>query len=140
MVLKKTDAPRSHFRCDPGPYFYDNDVISVAKGITPLGARRLEITDVNRHYLEQDHCRWKARAGHGLGGYRARINLCSRGNFIRVIEERQGPESRLPGRNRLPARYITADEVLACGATREKRIWRYLETMVSEGGPVFDED
>ena len=140
-IEEKPDAPRSHYAVT-GLYFYDNDVISVAKGITPSARGELEITDVNRHYLEQGSLQVEVM-GQGTAWLDTGTHqsLLDAGNFIRVIEERQGLKVACLEEIAYRLGYITADEVLALAAPLVKSGYgAYLETMVSEGGPVFDED
>ena len=140
-IEEKPDAPRSHYAVT-GLYFYDNDVVSVAKGITPSPRGELEITDVNRHYLEQGSLQVELM-GQGTAWLDTGTHqsLLDAGNFIRVIEERQGLKVACLEEIAYRLGYITADEVLALAAPLVKSGYgAYLETMVSEGGPVFDED
>ena len=140
-IEEKPDAPRSHYAVT-GLYFYDNDVISVAKGITPSARGELEITDVNRHYLEQGSLQVEVM-GQGTAWLDTGTHqsLLDAGNFIRVIEERQGLKVACLEEIAYRLGYITADEVLALAAPLVKSGYgAYLETMISEGGPVFDED
>ena len=140
-IEEKPDAPRSHYAVT-GLYFYDKDVISVAKGITPSARGELEITDVNRHYLEQGSLQVEVM-GQGTAWLDTGTHqsLLDAGNFIRVIEERQGLKVACLEEIAYRLGYITADEVLALAAPLVKSGYgAYLETMVSEGGPVFDED
>jgi len=140
-IEEKPAAPRSHYAVT-GLYFYDNDVISVAKGITPSPRGELEITDVNRHYLEQGSLQVEVM-GQGTAWLDTGTHqsLLDAGNFIRVIEERQGLKVACLEEVAYRMGYITADEVLALAAPLIKSGYgAYLETMVSEGGPVFDED
>ena len=140
-IEEKPCAPRSHYAVT-GLYFYDNDVISVSKGITPSARGELEITDVNRHYLEQGSLQVEVM-GQGTAWLDTGTHqsLLDAGNFIRVIEERQGLKVACLEEIAYRLGYITADEVLALAAPLVKSGYgAYLETMVSEGGPVFDED
>ena len=140
-IEEKPDAPRSHYAVT-GLYFYDNDVVSVAKGITPSPRGELEITDVNRHYLEQGSLQVELM-GQGTAWLDTGTHqsLLDAGNFIRVIEERQGLKVACLEEIAYRLGYITADEVLALAAPLIKSGYgAYLETMVSESGPVFDED
>ena len=140
-IEEKPTAPRSHYAVT-GLYFYDNDVISVAKGITPSQRGELEITDVNRHYLEQGSLQVEVM-GQGTAWLDTGTHqsLLDAGNFIRVIEERQGLKVACLEEIAYRMGYITADEVLALAAPLFKSGYgAYLENMVSEGGPIFDED
>ena len=140
-IEEKPDAPRSHYAVT-GLYFYDNDVISVTKGITPSARGELEITDVNRHYLEQGSLQVEVM-GQGTAWLDTGTHqsLLDAGNFIRVIEERQGLKVACLEEIAYRLGYITANDVLALAAPLVKSGYgAYLETMVSEGGPVFDED
>ena len=140
-IEEKPDKPRSHYAVT-GLYFYDNDVVSVAKGITPSPRGELEITDVNRHYLQRGSLKVEVM-GQGTAWLDTGTHqsLLDAGNFIRVIEERQGLKVACLEEIAYRMGYITADEVLALAAPLIKSGYgAYLETMVSEGGPVFDED
>ena len=140
-IEEKPDTPRSHYAVT-GLYFYDNDVVSVAKGITPSPRGELEITDVNRHYLQQGSLQVEVM-GQGTAWLDTGTHqsLLDAGNFIRVIEERQGLKVACLEEIAYRMGYITADEVLALAAPLIKSGYgTYLETMVSEGGPIFDED
>ena len=140
-IEEKPDAPRSHYAVT-GLYFYDHDVISVAKGITPSARGELEITDVNRHYLEQGSLQVEVM-GQGTAWLDTGTHqsLLDAGNFIRVIEERQGLKVACLEEIAYRLGYITADQVMALAAPLLKSGYgAYLETMVSEGGPIFDED
>ena len=140
-IEEKPDAPRSHYAVT-GLYFYDNDVISVTKGITPSARGELEITDVNRHYLERGSLQVEVM-GQGTAWLDTGTHqsLLDAGNFIRVIEERQGLKVACLEEIAYRLGYITANEVLALAAPLVKSGYgAYLETMVSEGGLVFDED
>ena len=140
-IEEKPDAPRSHYAVT-GLYFFDNDVISVTKGITPSARGELEITDVNRHYLERGSLQVEVM-GQGTAWLDTGTHqsLLDAGNFIRVIEERQGLKVACLEEIAYRLGYITANEVLALAAPLVKSGYgAYLETMVSEGGLVFDED
>ena len=140
-IEEKPAAPRSHYAVT-GLYFYDNDVIPVSKSITPSARGELEITDVNRHYLEQGSLQVEVM-GQGTAWLDTGTHqsLLDAGNFIRVIEERQGLKVACLEEIAYRLGYITADEVLALAAPLVKSGYgAYLETIVSEGGPVFDED
>ena len=140
-IEEKPDAPRSHYAVT-GLYFYDNDVISVTKGIAPSARGELEITDVNRHYLEQGSLQVEVM-GQGTAWLDTGTHqsLLDAGNFIRVIEERQGLKVACLEEIAYRLGYITANEVLALAAPLVKSGYgAYLEMIVSEGSPVFDED
>ena len=140
-IEEKPDAPRSHYAVT-GLYFYDNDVVSVAKGITPSARGELEITDVNRHYLEKGSLNVEVM-GQGTAWLDTGTHqsLLDAGNFIRVVEERQGLKVACLEEIAYRMGYITADDVLALAQPLIKSGYgAYLETMVSEGGPIFDED
>ena len=140
-IDEKPAEPRSHYAVT-GLYFYDNDVISVAKGIKPSPRGELEITDVNRHYLEQGSLQVEVM-GQGTAWLDTGTHqsLLDAGNFIRVIEDRQGLKVACLEEIAYRLGYIDAEQVLALAAPLIKSGYgAYLETMLSDGGPVFDED
>jgi glucose-1-phosphate thymidylyltransferase len=140
-IEEKPAEPRSHYAVT-GLYFYDNDVISVAKGIKPSPRGELEITDVNRHYLEQGSLQVEVM-GQGTAWLDTGTHqsLLDAGNFIRVIEDRQGLKVACLEEIAYRLGYIDAEQVLALAAPLIKSGYgAYLETMLSDDGPVFDED
>lgn len=89
-IEEKPKKPKSNYAV-PGLYFYDNDVVDIAKNLKPSKRGEYEITDVNRIYLERGRLKvgvldrgvaWLDTGTH--------TSLMQAGQFIQVIEERQG--------------------------------------------------
>ncbi|MGA0334779.1 MAG: glucose-1-phosphate thymidylyltransferase RfbA [Luminiphilus sp.] len=140
-IEEKPAQPRSNYAVT-GLYFYDNEVVSIAKNIVPSARGELEITDVNRHYLAQNRLQVEVM-GQGTAWLDTGTHqsLLDAGNFIRVIEERQGLKVACLEEIAYRLGYISAEQVLALAAPLAKSGYgAYLEAIISNEGPLFDGD
>jgi glucose-1-phosphate thymidylyltransferase len=112
---EKPDNPRSHYAV-PGLYFYDNDVIEIAKGLKPSDRGEYEITDVNRTYLEQGRLKVqvlpRGTAWLDTGTFDT-LNEAS--NYIRTVEKRQGLKVGAPEEVAWRQGFLSDDELRARG-------------------------
>lgn len=132
-IEEKPLKPRSSYAVT-GLYFYDNQVLDIAAGLTPSPRGELEITDVNRAYLERGTLHVE-RLGRGIawldtGTYEALLHAS---NFVQSIEERQGLMIACLEEIAYRLGYINAEQVRKlAGPMNSSGYGRYLVRMLEQ--------
>ncbi|ADX73658.1 glucose-1-phosphate thymidylyltransferase RfbA [Pseudarthrobacter phenanthrenivorans] len=132
---EKPVEPKSHYAV-PGLYFYDNDVVDIARNLQPSARGELEITDVNRTYLERGklHVEILPRGTAWLDtGTFADLNDAS--DFVRTVQRRQGLSIGCPEEIGWRLGFLADDELEARARKLAKGGYgQYLLDLLSGGG------
>ena len=131
---EKPARPKSNYAVT-GLYFYDDQVVDIARKLTPSARSELEITDVNRAYLERKQLRVEL-LGRGVawldtGTHEA---LLQAANFIQAVQERQGLRVSCPEEIGWRNGWISTDQLLRrADAMKNNSYGQYLRQIVEEG-------
>ncbi len=108
---EKPQQPKSNYAIT-GLYFYDNDVIEMAKSLTPSERGELEITDINRIYMQQGRLSVAMmRRGYARLDTGTHQSMIEASNFIATIEERQGLKVSCPEEIAFRRGFIDAEQL-----------------------------
>jgi glucose-1-phosphate thymidylyltransferase len=138
-IEEKPAKPGSNYAVT-GLYFYDNSVIKKAKSLKPSPRGELEITDLNRLYLEEGTMEVKLM-GRGMawldtGTYES---LLQAANFIATLEQRQGLKASCIEEIALKRGFITVDQLIALAQPfKNSQYGKYLLRIASEEISVFE--
>lgn len=129
---EKPAKPRSHFAV-PGLYFYDNQVVSIAENLKPSPRGELEITDLNRIYLERGQLQ-VTELGRGVAWLDAGTHesLLQASQFVYALQERQGLMMSCVEEIAFRRGFITVEQLrtLAHGL-RQNSYGEYLERLIA---------
>ena len=114
---EKPLKPRSHFAV-PGIYFYDNQVVELAKNLPPSARGEIEITDLNRVYMERGELR-VIELGRGVAWLDAGMHhsLLQASNFVQAVEDRQGMMISCPEEIAFRMGFINKEQLAALAKT-----------------------
>ena len=124
-IEEKPKQPKSNFAVT-GLYFYDNDVLKIAAEIKPSARGELEITDVNRAYMERGDLYVQA-LGRGFAWLDTgtHSSLVEASNFVQILEQRQGLRIACPEEIALRLGYISLEAFEKVAAKiRQEQLWR----------------
>jgi len=130
---EKPKAPKSSYAVT-GLYFYDNRVLDIAAGLKPSARGELEITDVNRRYMEEADLNVVV-LGRGMAWLDTGTHesLLQASTFIQAIEERQGLKVACPEEVGFKMGFMSLDEVERAGRVMAKNEYgQYLLRLVAE--------
>jgi glucose-1-phosphate thymidylyltransferase len=134
QIVEKPTEPASSWAVT-GLYFYDNDVLDIAAAVKPSHRGELEITDVNRAYLERGDLR-VTRLGRGFAWLDTGTHdsLHDASAFVRTVEQRQGIKVMSPEEIAFDFGYLSEEELLAAADRMGKSDYaNFLRSRVAEG-------
>ena len=130
-IEEKPEHPKSNY-CVTGLYFYDSRVVEYAKSLKPSARGELEITDINRIYMEQGRLS-VAMMGRGYAWLDTGTHqsLIEASNFIATIEERQGLKVSCPEEIAYRKGFVDAEQVKVLAEPLKKNAYgQYLLKMI----------
>lgn len=133
-IVEKPAEPASNWAVT-GLYFYDNQVLDIAAAVKPSARGELEITDVNRAYLERGLLR-VSRLGRGFAWLDTGTHdsLHDASAFVRTVEQRQGIKVMSPEEIAFDLGYLSEEQVLAAADRMGKSDYaNFLRRRVAEG-------
>lgn len=132
-LVEKPEHPRSHFAV-PGMYFYDHKVCRLAAELQPSARGELEITDLNRVYLERGELRVEV-LGRGTAWLDAGTHesLLQASSFVQAVEERQGLMIACPEEIAYYMGFITAEQLAAAVEKLSDGYAAYLRRLLESG-------
>lgn len=132
---EKPERPRSNYAVT-GLYFYDSDIVEVARSVKPSARGELEITDVNKTYLEAGKLRVeKMRRGYAWLDTGTHESLMQAAGFVQTIQARQGLKIACVEEIAYRMGRISAEQVQKLAEPLKKNEYgQYLMQMISEKG------